>query len=375
MAAGQTIEQSQTQALPGTSGISLAVEEALQMQELPDEILRLINKAAAPAAEALASRFGRCARREECQRVVEMFSATGAEGVLHLRELLRAGSPQQAASTVGLLSRFGSSQLERLLLTRLPQWNRPQHDQVVRQLALGAAPERGRLLVRIFPALDSIALPEAIDEIGICGDPSTSSLMLRLAAGELSQSADYFLRAKAIEALGRLREPRAIPLLREIVSAASLGVWIHPEEMRIVALQSLGKMDFEWACAFEPQSGLRPRDLAVGPLDTAESNPWARHRRYARVSLPRDFGVTATTPHGDVPLETRLMSLGGGIASAEARLAPGAHGHIRISGWRNMSAGVLFREAPRKQVGFEIVEMSLADRARLRRMLSGFKAA
>jgi len=371
------IEQPITRTETGiaNSGLSYAVEEALQLQEIPDELMRLIQRTAAPSAEALAARFGRCTRREECQRIVEMFSATGAEGVLHLRELLRAAAPPVAATTVGLLSRFGSSQLERLLHNRLGNWAPPQHDQVVRQIALGAAPERGRLLVHLFPRLNSIALPEAIDEIGICGDASTAGLLMKLAAGEMPQSADFFLRAKAIEGLGRLREPRAIPMLRNIVAGSELGRWAHAEEMRIVALQTLRKIDGEWASEFQKQSGLRSRDLAVGPLDTAEATPWARHRRYARVTLPGNFGVTASTAQSEIPLETRLLSLGGGIASAESRLEPGMSGEVRISGWKNVHARVIFREAPRKQVGFEIVKISMEDRARLRRMLSGFAAA
>ena len=372
MVTEQLIERMQTGL--ASSGLAFAVEEALGMREIPDEILRLIHQTSTPAAEVLAARFGRCTRREECQRVVEMFSATGAEGVLHLRELLRTAPAPAAATTVGLLSRFGSSQLERLLLTRLGQWEPSQHDQVVRQLALAAAPERGRLLVHLFPALHALALPEALDEIGICGDASTSSLLLRLAAGEMPQSADFFLRVKAIEGLGRLREPRAIPLLRGIVAAREMGRWVHSEEMRIVALQTLAKIDFEWARSFESDSGLRPRDLAIGALDTAEATPWARHRRYARVNLPSEFTVTACLPQGEVPLGTQLLSLGGGLARAEARLDSGVHGRVRIDGWKAVTAQVMFREAPRKQVSFEVVKISLEDRARLRRILSGFNA-
>jgi len=357
------------------SGLAFAVEEALQLQEIPDELMRLMQRTAIPTAEVLAARFGRCTRREECQRIVEMFSATGAEGVLHLRELLRAGTPAAAASTVGLLSRFGSSQLERLLHNRLPGWAPEQHDHVVRQISLGAAPERGRLLAHLFPQLHSLTLPEAVDEIGICGDPSASGLLLKLAAGEMPQSSDYFLRVKAVEGLGRLREPRAIPLLRGIVAGREMGRWMHPEELRIVALQALARIDFDWARDFESHSGLRARDLAIGPLDTAEATPWARHRRYARVALPANFNVVANTPRAEIPLETRLMSLGGGIASAESRLEPGMHGLVQIFGWKNVTASVIFREAPRKQVGFEIVKISLPDRARLRRLLSGFAAA
>lgn len=359
----------------GNNGISMAVEEALNQPEVSDEAFWLIQKSGAAAAEILAGRFGRCTRREECQRIVELFSATGASGVLHLRELLRTGPAEQASATVGLLSRFGSSQLERLLVARLPGWKLTQHDQVVRQLALGAAPERGRLLAHIFPSLDRMVLPEAVDEISLCGDPSTASMLLRLSAGEMPQSADMYLRVKAIEGLGRLRDPRAIPLLREIACARSMGVWLHPEEMRIVALQVLGKLDPEWALSFEPQSGLRSRDLAITPLDAWEATPWARHRRYARVPLPSNISVVAITNQNEIPLETKLLSLGGGIASSEARLTTGTHGRVSISGWRCLTASVFFREAGRKQIGFEISGMGLEDRARLRRLLSGFAAA
>ena len=372
MQSSLTNERSSTSC--GNNGISVAVEEALRQPEVSDEAFGLMQKSGATASEILAERFGRCTRREECQRIVELFSATGATGVLHLRELLRTGTPEQASATVGLLSRFGSSQLERLLHARLPGWKVAYHDQVVRQLALGAAPERGRLLAHIFSALDRLVLPEAVDEISLCGDPSTASMLLRLGAGEMPQSADMYLRVKAIEGLGRLRDPRAIPLLREIACARSLGLWLHPEEMRIVAMQVLSKLVPEWACNFEPQSGLRSRDLRIVPLDAAELTPWARQRRYARVPLPSNLNVAAITSQGEIPLETKLLSLGGGIAASEARLTAGTHGRVSVSGWRCLTAGVFFREAGRKQIAFEISEMGLEDRARLRRLLSGFSA-
>jgi hypothetical protein len=348
------------------------IEEAVRAPEAPAGLASLLQRSAVPASEHLAARFSNCARREECRRIMELFSCTGAEGVLHLREILRTGPATQAANTVGLLSRFGSAQLERLLISRLPGWHRAHHDQTVRQLAFGDAPERGRLLARLFTLMDHMVLPEALDEIGLCGDGSTANLLLRLAAGEAVQAADPFLRLKAVEALGRLREKRAVPVLREMLSARQIFRWTHPEELRIVSLQALEKIDAEWTRSFLPESGLNRRDLTLKPLDAASDAPWARHRRYARVALAESVSAMATTPRGDVPFETNTLSLGGGVGQANAAVPSGTHGKVQIkSGWRNVSADVIFREAPRQQVGFEIVEIGLEDRARLRRMLAG----
>jgi hypothetical protein len=152
--------------------------------------------------------------------------------------------------------------------------------------------------------------------------------------------------------------------------------WVHPDELRIVSLQALDKMDTQWTRAFLPQSGVRERDLALAPLDAAADAPWARQRRYSRVSLPRAVSTVATTSRGEVPLETTLLSLGGGMGSATASVQPGTEASLRLrSGLRTLTAGVVVREAPRQQVGFEIVEIALEDRTRLRRMLSGFTAA
>ena len=348
------------------------IEGAITAPQIPAGLTALLQRMAQPAAMHLATRFSKCGRRAECLRIIELFGATGAEGVLHLREVLRSGPAAEAATTVGLLSRYGATQLERLLHGRIASWNKTHHDAVVRQLACADSPERGRLLAKVFTQLDSMVLPEALDEISMCGDAATGGLLLRLAAGEVAQSADPYLRVKAIEGLGRMREKRAIPLLRELAGARQMFRWAHPDELRIVSLQALDKMDPQWARAFLPQSGVRERDLALAPLDAAADAPWARQRRYSRVSLPRAVSAVATTPRGEVPLETTLLSLGGGMGSASAAVQPGTQARIRLrSGLRTLNVGVVVREAPRQQVGFEIVEIALEDRTRLRRMLSG----
>src|SRR2546425_13283732 len=83
--------------------------------------------------------------------------------------MLRRAQPRQAASAVVLLSRLDVPTMLELLPPRLPEWNRFYHDVVVRQIAYGAAHDRGRSLLELLEILDPLVLPQAVDEIGMSG--------------------------------------------------------------------------------------------------------------------------------------------------------------------------------------------------------------
>ena len=122
--------------------------------------------------------------------------------------MLRMGAVRQASSVVGLLSRLDVPTLLELLPIRLPEWNRFYHDIVVRQIAYGAAPDRGRTLLEILEHLDALVLPQAIDEIGMSGDRTTvPPLMVMAEAGE-SQGRSAIIQIKAVESLGQTARTR-----------------------------------------------------------------------------------------------------------------------------------------------------------------------
>src|ERR1700685_2031841 len=102
--------------------------------------------------------------------MVELLKKIGNPVLAQVREILRTGQPRQASAVVGLLSRLDVATLLELLPIRLPEWNRFYHDIAVRQIAYGAATDRGRTLLELAEVLDSVILPEAIDEIGMSGD-------------------------------------------------------------------------------------------------------------------------------------------------------------------------------------------------------------
>lgn len=352
------------------------VDDALHAQVIPSDLMAVLSRTPEATAAQVAARFSSCQRRDECQRLFQVFEQTGTQGVAHLSHLLRSGADGQAASSVGLLSRFAPKTLDELLPMRLSHWNRTHHDVVVRQLATAAAPGRGRLLARIFPQLDKRVLAEAVDEIGMGQDPLTIPLLLRLARGEALQSADSLVRVKAIEALGRLRAHDAAPYLRSVLEARRMLAWEHAAELRIVAAQALAKIDPEWINDFRSRGSLPAELLALAPLDPSTDAPWARQRRYARVPLKRSVETQAATMRGECKLTTSLLSLGGGMAAAEYPLSAGSQLGITLrSGLRRVEAQVLVRDAVRQQVGFEIVEMNLEERNKLRRLIAGLQTA
>jgi hypothetical protein len=347
------------------------IEEALRCDPIPADLLVVLRRTCQSGAEHLADRFFRCMRRDECDRMVELVKEMGTPALTQLREILRTGQPRQASAVVGLLSRLDVGTLLELLPARLPEWNRFYHDIVVRQIAYGAAPDRGRTLLELAEVLDSVVLPETVDEIGMSGDLSTSHPLMAMAKPGEAASRSPFVQLKAIESLGRLKDSEAVPLLREIVETKKTFGWIHHRELRIAAAQSLSKTDPRYSGQILSDSGIEPAELAIAPLDTAPACPWVRQRRYERMVLSRTVGATIGSSWGRSRILIRELSLGGGMGTKEDNLRIGSEADLEISvGMRSkIRAHVLLRRARVNEVGFEIVNTDLESRYRLRRLL------
>ena len=186
------------------------IEEALRNDPVPADLLVVLRRTCQAGAEHLADRFFRCMRRDECDRMVDLVREMGSPALTQLREILRTGQPRQASAVVGLLSRLDVGTLLELLPTRLPEWNRFYHDIVVRQIAYGAAPDRGRTLLELAEQLDSVVLPEAIDEIGMSGDLTAAPPLVAMAKPGEAASRSPFVQLKAIESLGRLKDMESL---------------------------------------------------------------------------------------------------------------------------------------------------------------------
>ncbi len=236
---------------------------------------------------------------------------------------MRSDQPVKAASVIGLLSRLDPDAIDELLPQRLHNGGRSFHDAVVRQLSTAGAPERGKMLINSLENLDMMALPLALDEIGMCGDPSTAAKLLRLAEGEILPEGPDYIRVKAIEALGRMRAPAAAGHLRHFVESKKTFGWNYPEEIRMAAAQALVKLDPEWMQAFLAQSGLDKLVMALAPLDAIADRDVVRHRRYRRIRLPRTVPAVISSARGKYSSTISVLSLEGGLLSGDIQLAVG----------------------------------------------------
>jgi hypothetical protein len=269
------------------------------------------------------------------------------------------------------VSRLDVRTLLELLPVRLPEWNRFYHDVVVRQIAYGNAPDRGRTLLELAEVLDPLVLAEAVDEIGMSGDVSAVPPLIAMARPGDAASRSPFVQLKAVESLGRLRDPEAVQTLREIVEAKKTFGWLHHRELRIAAAQALSKTDPRYSSQVLSDSGLEPAELSIAALDMAPACPWVRQRRYERLVLSKTVSATIGSSWGKSRIMIRELSLGGGMATKEDNLRIGSEADLEIAqGLRSkIRAHVLLRRARVNEVGFEIVDSDLESRYRLRRLL------
>jgi hypothetical protein len=346
------------------------IEEALRLEQLPADLLAVLRLTSQSAVEHLADRFFRCMRRDECDRMVELVRELEKPALAQLREMLRTGQPRQAASVVGLLSRLDVLTLLELLPVRLPEFNRFYHDVVVRQIAYGAANDRGRTLLEMLEILDPSVVPQAVDEIGMSCDRTAVGPLTVMARSGDAEGRSPFLQLKAIESLGRLRDTEATSVLRDLLEAKKMWKWSNHRELRIAAAQALAKIDPRYGSQILSDSGLEPGELAIAALDSAPACPWVRQRRYERIVLAKTLSATISSSWGKSSISIREMSLGGGMGTKEDNLRIGSEANLDISmGVRHVRAQVLLRRARVNEVGFEIVNTDLESRYRLRRIL------
>ena len=344
------------------------ISEVLLEPDIPAGFVDMLRREARAAADELAAHYSRCNRRESSDRLVELARSVGPEAVERLVELLRSHPASKAVACIGLLSHLDAGAVRDLLPDRLPQWGRSFHDAVVHQIGMGAVEERGPLLLELLDLFDPSILPAVTDEIGVTSDPLATVRLLRLAQGDLPPDASPYVQVKAIEALSRLHDTHAAPLLHELLGARRLLGWKYPRELRIVAAQALIKL--EPGFLVPARSGLTPLELKLAPLDPDPSRDWVRQRRYFRIATERALPAFLQTSRGRCGVRITLLSLGGGKGEREGRVNPGTEATLNLQiGMRNLSSRVLVRDAGDDDMAFEIIHINLDDRLRLRRLL------
>jgi hypothetical protein len=361
--------------LRGKMGIEERVpeflEEALRAKQTAAGLTNVLKLLPQTSMELLSARFNRCGLRDDAERVANLAIDLGEEALQSLRSALRGGPIIEAAEVVGLLSKLDPQAVQVFLPSRIKNFPRASQDRVVRQLAASGAPGRCRILLELLDHIDALVMPLIVDEIGITGDRDALGRLMNIVDGDLPAGAGPFLRVKAAEALGRIHAPESIAALQRIVTAKKVFGWVHPQELRIAALQALEKLDSTWAAEFLPKSGLDKIDMALAPLEMSEHCKFVRQRRHERVRLTKPVIAVSTNLKEPCHLEIKTASLAGGIANIDRHLHPGTHVQLRMQlGLRNLHATALMRDYRGQGMAFEFVDMNLEERGKFRRLLA-----
>ncbi len=350
--------------------LSRFISESMHAPEPPGDLIELLAYDPAAASRELGAQFSRATRRGESENIIALARRLGPIAVTCLADTLRGRSAAEAIATVGLLAHLDPGALRQWLPQRLAEWNRAQHDDVVSQLAAAAAPGSGSVLVEILDFLNPLAVPRALDEIAISGEFAALPRLLRMAEGDLPASAPPYLQVKAIEALPAFHHAGPVPSLRQLVESRGLLGWKYPREIRVVAAQALLKMEPSYHDALT-RSGLADAELQISPLDPAPQCAWVRQRRYPRFAPANTLRGMMSTSRGRCGVALNLVSLGGGHGLRYGRVQPGNEAMLELQwGLRRLRSKVIVRAVGSHDVSFEIADIDLEERSKLRRLLA-----
>src|SRR5271169_5524163 len=347
------------------------VDEALRARQAAAGMTNVLKMLPQTAMEQLSMRFNRCSLREDAEHVSNLAADLGEEGLQYLRSTVRGGPITEAVEMAGLLSKLDPEAVEVFLPSRMKDFPRTSQDRIVRQISASGAPGRCRILLEMLDHVDPLIMPLVIDEIGVTSDREALGRLLTIVDGDLPVGGGPYLQVKAIEALGRIHAPESATTLKRIVEAKKMFGWAHAQELRIAALQALTQLEPDWARDFVAKSGIDREDLALAPLDVIQNSKFVRQRRHTRVRLHKPVTAVSTNLKENCRLEIKTASLSGGFASISRHLAPGTHVQLKLQlGLRNVLATALMRDYRAQDMAFEIVDMSLDERSKYRRLLA-----
>lgn len=347
------------------------VDEALRARQAAAGMTNVLKMLPQTAMEQLAMRFNRCSLRDDAEHISNLAADLGEEGLQYLRSTVRGGPITEAVEMAGLLSKLDPEAVEVFLPARMKDFPRTSQDRIIRQLSASGAPGRSRILLELLDHVDPLIMPLVIDEIGVSADREALGRLLTIVDGDLPAGAAPYLQVKAIEALGRIHAPESITTLKRIVEAKKMFGWLHPQELRIAALQALMGLDSDWARQFVAKSGIDREDLALAPLEILANSKFVRQRRHTRVRLHKTVTAVSTNLKEACRLEIKTASLSGGVATISRHLAPGTQVQLKLQlGLRNVQATALMRDYRAQDMAFEIVDMTLDERSKYRRLLA-----
>jgi len=348
------------------------VEEALKARQVAAGLTDVLKMLPQTTMEQLSLRFNRCSLRDDSEHVANLAADLGEEGIQYLRSTVRGGPIAEAVEMAGLLSRLDPEAVMVFLPLRMKDFPRTSQDRVVRQISASGAARRCHILLELLDHVDALVTPLVIDEIGVAADREALGKLLTIADGDLPAGGGPYLRVKAIEALGRIQAPESASTLKRLVEAKKVFGWVHPQELRIAALQALERIEPDWVREHLPSSGIDQDDFTLAPLEIPVASKFVRQRRQKRVRLQKPIKAVSINLKENCSLEIKTASMNGGVATISRHLPPGTHVQLKLQiGMRSLQATALMRDYRAQDMAFEFVDMSLDERGKYRRLLAG----
>jgi hypothetical protein len=348
------------------------VEEALKARQVATGLTNVLKLLPQTTMEHLATRFNRCSLRDDSEHVANLAADLGEGAVQYLRSTVRGGPIVEAGEMAGLLSRLDPEAVMVFLPGRMKDFPRAAQDRMVRQISASGASRTCHILLEILDHTDPLIMPLVIDEIGVAADREALGKLLTIADGDLPAGGGPYLRVKAIEALGRIHASESVSTLKRIVESKKVFGWLHPQELRIAALQALERLDPNWVHDCLPKCGIEDEDLALAPLEIPVTSRFVRQRRHMRVRLQKPVRAVSVNLKENCLLDIKTASLTGGVATISRHLAPGTQVQLKLQiGMRNLQATAIMRDYRAQDMAFEIVDMNLDERSKFRRLLAG----
>jgi HEAT repeat protein len=301
--------------------------------------------------------------------MVRLVQAAGQPVLGALETRLYEPGRQRVATAIHLLASADANRLATALPRALAKWEWSLQDLAVSELARWTNPPVVAAAARAF--LDAVAhahwlvVPCIIDHLGFWRERAAVPMLLKMAAGEYPGLGDMYIRIKAVEALGRMREEESTPVLRQIVRGRSGLTHTEPAALRRVAEEALELLE-------TGDSTVRPLGSA---LDLTKSGKeYARPRRYPRVHPPTPIAATIAGTH---PSEVRVqtISLGGAFLESGRHVALGDSMRLEIrAGLRRIHSTAVVRNITAQGAGVEFIHMKPDDRERLRHLVKQHQA-
>ena len=218
--------------------------------------------------------------------------------------------------------------------------------------------QAAQVFLSILAEAHLFVVSSMLDQIALAGETAGVPQLWAIAAGDVEQLRDIFIRIKAVEALGRLRATEAADLLRNMVRQREGLTHAEPEGLRAAATEALALIENE-----PGPDGQRAAREAANKMNAAFTVP----RRYMRVALPTPLPAKIAAPHEGTG-KVSCLALGGALLETASALAVGDSIRVEIRiGLRRISSTAVVRSARISGYGIEFMHMKAEDRERLRR--------